>query len=257
MSDTKTAGKSSKGEGSGADYKKEGWPEITPDRYVPTEWYEKHGLKDHAPVIIEGHAVSPDVSVDQAKKTAEQWLQPCMHITLVNMSSNACRLFVPGAKPGEVFPVEVKPFGVIRGPIEHLLSVGQQGSRFPQFWKIGARGNCNDTQWFEDSSGQKRQTCKFYGCDDHPNMGAAHTIHQAYHYVGSIGEIHADPRDPKNRAAYIPPLYHSDKQIREFMERWDKRILVHAWVASRSAVLDRREADHRARQARGESIPGR
>lgn len=244
----------------------EGWPEMAANPFPERDWYKRAGLEAVAPEFKEGAGEEVNMLRDEAERIERQWQEPHHLTTAINMSLATQIIWIPGPVSGSKVWLKVKPFHVVRGSIRHLVKAQVRGSEFPIWYPIAPRGRCDSSNnFFEEREpgpdGKarvvgKRETCKFYGCTNHPMMGVPHTIHQAYWFVRSIGEAFPDPSDPNHRASYIPQYENVQRQLDKYMQI-DRRPLVHAWMMNRINFLQQREQEHKRRIGRGEAIAGR
>lgn len=248
-------------------YAEPGWPEQCDLPYRAPAWYAQHGLEPPRPIDV--GVTAANLSVEDATRLKDSWGKETLLRTYVLLWSKPHRLPIPGPSVGSTLWVEVLPFGAISTTPSLLTSFAvQPDSRTPMFVQIGAKGDCRGGQILEDKEqpGVKIETCKLFGCPRHPlaeevakdgsRRALAHSIHQAYLYVGGIGEPLDDARDPSHRARYIPPLDWAEKRCHEYMEL-DRRPLVQAWVGKRLHHLHKREAVFNVRARRGEFVAGR
>lgn len=186
------------------DRTQQGWPGDADSPFVDKSYYDQFPRRCQ-PVFLPGSPGVINLTVEQHERMRARYQKGFALKTYVNMAMSPHILVLPGPTVDGPVHVKVPAFGVIRADpalVERIM-IGD-GFDYPQFFAIGAEGDCGMRDSFTTKDGQRIQTCRFYNCPRHPTGGqVVHTIHQAMHYVGSIGQGARDPRDPRYARSFI------------------------------------------------------
>jgi hypothetical protein len=183
------------------DRSKQGWPGTSDNPFVPKEYY--NWVPERFRPTFVGGPASINLSIEQYERIKARFQKDFTLQTYINMSLQPHILLVVGPSADSPVHVKVPAFGVVRADPETIdpIMTGD-GFDYPQFFPIGAEGDCNGQHGFT-INGQLYTSCKNYNCPRHPSSGLVHSIHHALHFVCSLGQGSRDPINPNVARSYL------------------------------------------------------